>query len=364
MLTLLKNLDCFAPQYIGKNDILLCNSKIEKIQPEIKVEDAEWLQVYDCEGCFAFPGLIDQHVHILGGGGELGFTSRVAEIKADDIIHAGVTTLVGLLGADGYTRSLESLYAKAKALEAGGITTFVYAGSYAMPPLTITGSIVKDLMFVDKVIGLGEIALSDHRSSHIGLEQMLKMASDTHLGGMLGGKAGVVHLHIGDGKLGLAPVLNMIEHSDLPMEQFVPTHVNRNPELFKQAVEYCKSGGNIDLTSGETEGISVPDAVERLVDNEIRLSNVTISSDANGSIPDGGVGSIQTIWDDVIHCVVDKRIKTEIVFGLVTQNVAKILKLYPNKGTLQEGSDGDILVTDRKYQMKKVFSSGKLLKEF
>lgn len=361
MLTLFKGLDCYIPKHIGKNDILVCADKIYKIQPEIDISDKDLLEnVYDCSGLYAFPGFIDQHVHIIGGGGENGFSSRTAEIDINDIWQAGVTTLVGLLGADSCTRSLNSLYAKAKALEAGGLTTFVYAGCYTVPPVTFTGDIVQDLILIDKVIGVGEIAVSDHRSSHADREHLLKLASAAHLGGLLGGKAGVVHLHMGDGKAGLSPLLQLIENSDLPMEQFVPTHVNRNLKLFRQAVEYCKSGGNIDLTSGEEEGISVPDAIQQLIDSGITLSHVTVSSDSNGSIPEGGAARIQSLYDDIFYCIRERKLNPETAVSLVTQNSAKILKIYPKKGTLQKGSDADILITDKNYEIRKLVCLGKV----
>ncbi len=364
MFKLLQNLDCYTPKHIGKNDILICGEKIYKIQPEIKYTDETLFEgIYDCTGLLAAPGLIDQHVHIIGGGGENGYASRIDEIDFKQVIQAGVTALVGLLGADSCTKSLDALYAKAKALESQGISTYLYSGSYSMPVITYTGSIVRDLVLIDKVIGIGEIAVSDHRSSHAGLERLLKAASDVHLGGLLGGKAGIMHLHMGDGKAGLAPVLQMIENSELPLGMFVPTHVNRNPELFRQAVEFCKSGGNIDLTSGETAGLSVPDAIERLVHAGSDLSKVTVSSDANGSIPNGGVGLMQTLYDDIIDCIRKKRINPELVFSLVSENVAKRLKLHPQKGVLCEGSDADILVMNSGYKIKQLISSGKILLE-
>ncbi len=359
MLTLYKNLDCYTPKHIGKNDILICGNKIYRIQPGINIADENLLEnVYDCSGLYAFPGLIDQHVHINGGGGENGFASRTPEIDIDEIFRAGVTTLVGLLGADSCTRSLNSLYAKAKSLEAGGLTTFVYTGCYTVPPVTFTGDIVRDLVLIDKVVGVGEIAVSDHRSSHADREHLLKLASDAHLGGLLGGKAGVVHLHIGDGKAGLSPLVQLIENSDLPVGQFVPTHVNRNPKLFRQAAEYCRNGGNIDLTSGEEEGVSVPDALQQLIDDGIELSRVTVSSDSNGSIPDGGVGRIQSLFDDIFRCITEREINPEAVVSLVTQNAAKVLKIHPKKGTLREGSDADILITDKSYKIRKLVCSG------
>lgn len=364
MITLLKNLDCYTPKHIGKQDILLTGNKIYKIRSPIKCMDTELIEkIIDCEGLTAFPALIDGHVHITGGGGEEGFQSQITPIKVADIFGAGVATLVGLLGADGCTRNLESLYAKAKSLQAEGLSTYIYSGSYSVPPVTFTGDIVRDLVLIDKVIGLGEIAVSDHRSSHSNLNELLKIASDTHLGGLLSGKAGIVHLHMGDGKEGLTPLFKIIEQSDLPKEMFVPTHVNRNGNLFEQAIEFCKNGGNIDLTSGETAGISVPDAVVRLQNEGVDMGLVTISSDANGSIPNGGVSSMSTLYGDIARCIKEKQISPETAFSLATEHVAKRLKLYPNKGTICQGSDADLLITDKDYTIKKLFCSGKLLLE-
>ncbi|MDP4109819.1 MAG: amidohydrolase family protein, partial [Bacillota bacterium] len=208
-----------------------------------------------CDGLNAFPGLIDQHIHITGGGGEHGFSEHVTEIHIYDIINAGVSTVAGLLGADGVTRSLEALFAKAKTLEELGLSTYIYSGSYAMPPVSFTGSVLRDIILIDKVIGAGEIAISDHRSSQPDLPDMMKLASEVHLGGMISGKAGVLHIHVGDGKKGLEPLVKILDESDLPIGMFVPTHLNRNPELFRQATEYCRSGGNIDLTAGEKAGL-------------------------------------------------------------------------------------------------------------
>ena len=359
MLTLLKNLICYSPEFLGKKDILLCNEKIYKIQPTIEMADV-YENIYDLDGLLAFPSLIDQHLHIIGGGGEDGFASRINEIGAEEITAAGVSTVVGILGADSCTKSLEALYAKAKALEIQGLTAYIYAGSYSFPPITITKDVIHDLVYVDKVIGV-KTALSDHRSTHPNIYDLLKLASDTHLGGMLSGKAGVVHIHIGDGKRGLKPLLDLIRESDLDLQMFVPTHVNRSAKLFSQAKEYCKSGGSIDLTSGETAGISVPAAIHELMIERISINNVTVSSDANGSIPSGGTGCINSLYKDIIDCINQQSIPIETAFSLVTKNVAEGLKLYPSKGTLSQGSDADILITDQAYNIKMLFCRGKLL---
>ena len=362
---LLKNLYCYCPQYKGINDILICADKIVKIQPQIKLSDTAVIdKTIECKDTYAMPGFIDQHVHILGGGGEGGFASRIKEIDISDILNAGVTTLVGLLGADGITRNLEALFAKAKALEAQGITTYIYSGSYCVPPATFTKNVVSDLVLIDKVIGVGEIAISDHRSSYPTQDELLRVASEVHLGGLLGGKAGVLHLHLGDGKDGLTPLLNLTKCSDLPIEEFVPTHVNRNKELFRQAEDYNKTGGHIDLTSGETAGITVPNAICRLLKDGMNMDNVTVSSDANGSIPNGEICKIKDLYDDIIATIKEKGINPETVISLVTENVAKLLKIYPQKGVLQEGSDADIIIADKNFCIKKLFSKGKMLIEY
>ena len=242
MLLLLKNLECFTPDHVGINDILITDNKIHSIKPDI----VQWNcldNVYDLTGFIAFPGIVDQHVHISGGGGEEGFISHIPEIDVKSIISAGVSTIAGLLGADSYTQSLESLYSKAKKLETQGITTFVYTGCYQVPPLTFTGDIVKDMFLIDKVIGIGEIAISDHRSSNPSINELLKISADTHLGGLLSGKAGIVHLHIGDGKKGLGMLFNMLEQSDLPIQSFVPTHLNKGVFIFNQGLEFINIGG-------------------------------------------------------------------------------------------------------------------------
>lgn len=362
MIYLLKNIDCYTPAYIEKKDIWIVRDKIYKIlEPDQYLGDHPLINMIPCDGLAALPGIVDGHVHITGGGGEEGFTSRIDEIDNKDIHRAGITTVVGLLGADNQTKSLKSLLAKAKALEQEGITTFLYSGSYEIPVITFTGDIASDMVLVDKVIGTGEVAISDHRSSSPGVRQMLDLASKTHVGGLISGKAGLVHIHVGDGKDGLKLLEQVIEQSDLPIEMFLPTHVNRNPLLFQQAVQYAKNGGNIDLTSGEDAGIPVSEAIQILLDNGVDLHRITVSSDANGSIPGGGIGKIQTLYTDIVDSIIQKNISPEIIFPLVTENPARRIKQYPTKGTLSEGSDADILIVDKSYRIQKLLSMGKLI---
>lgn len=361
MLKLLCNLDCYTPDYIGKKDILIAFDKILRITEPGQIKINGFTDtVIDCDGLFAFPGLVDQHVHITGGGCEQGPVSRISEIKTGDILSSGITTVVGVLGADCYTKDLFGLLAKARQLDEEGITAFIYTGSYYTPSVTITESIKDDLILIDKVIGV-KVALSDHRSSYPSLKELINLSSDAHIGGMIGNKAGVVHAHIGDGKGGLKPILDVLDNTDLSIEQFVPTHINRSKDLFKQGIDYLKKGGNIDLTAGEIAGISVPGAVFKLIREGVDISRVTISSDANGSKPCGEVANAKTLLEDIKSCILDKNVPPQTAFALASKNVAKAIKKYPQKGVICEGSDADILICDKDYNIINLFCQGRLL---
>ncbi|MCX7920772.1 MAG: beta-aspartyl-peptidase [Clostridia bacterium] len=350
MFKLLKGGHCFSPDDIGKKDILVVGNTIYKVEDEIQPNGLWDIEILDCTGRIVCPALIDQHVHITGGGGEEGPISRVPEIAFGDIAMAGVGTVVGVLGVDSITRNISGLLAKARALEKEGISTYIYAGSYGVPTATLTGKAITDVSLIDKVIGIGEIAISDYRSSHASTEALRELAWEAKVGGMIGDKAGVMHIHVGDGREGLEPLLKLLAESEFPIDMFVPTHINRNKKLFEQAMEYVRNGGNIDLTAGEKtgKGYSVPDAVEILLKANLSTEKVTISSDGNGSmpLPDGssGVGKVTQLYDDIRGCILDKKINTDLVLKMVTSNVAKVLKLYPQKGAINPGSDADILI--------------------
>jgi len=343
------------PEDAGKKDILVAYGTICKISEQINAENLWDLEILDCEGKIVCPGFIDQHVHILGGGGEEGPESRIPELMLGDIISAGVSTLVGVLGVDDITRNIAGLLTKARAIEAEGPTTYIYTGSYGIPTATLTGKVVSDITLIDKIIGVGEVAISDYRSSHPDMQMLKSLAYEAKIGGLLGKKAGVVHIHVGDGKKGLTPLMDLLEDSEFPPEMFVPTHLNRNKKLFEQAVQYALKGGNIDLTAGESSetGYSIPDAMEILLSRGINMDRVTLSSDGNGSIPSNqgggiGVGKIMRLFDDVKECILNRKMDIQTVLKTVTSNVAKILKLYPKKGLLSVESDADILVLDER----------------
>lgn len=378
MFTIIKNGIIFAPENLGRQDILMGAGKFLKISPEINMPEGLFeCIVIDAGECFILPGFIDQHVHIAGAGGEGGPRTRTPEISLSELTVGGITTVVGLLGFDGMTRSMSGLLAKAKGLEEEGITSYIYSGTYELPTRTITGTVKSDLVLIDKVIGIGEIAISDHRSAQPTVEEIIKLAAEARIGGMIGNKAGIIHVHIGEGRNGMSLIFDSINMSDIPVTQFVPTHVNRLSRLFDEAINFAKIGGAIDMTSGFSPEHDSPDCLEvvtgleKLIENRISLERVTVSSDANGSLPtfdkSGELiklekGTVKPLWHDICRAVREEIVSLSTGVALITKNPARILKLYPKKGSVSVGADADLVLVKRDtLKIDKVISKGRLM---
>lgn len=371
MFTIVRGGQVFAPELLGVKDILIAGEAIAAIADpgslEIRGVKAEEI---DADGAWVLPGIVDAHVHLLGGGGEGGPATRAPEIRVEDIVANGVTTVIGLLGTDGLTRNMNALLAKARGLECEGISAWVFVGSYEVPVQTITGSVRSDLVLIDKVLGAGEIAVSDHRSSQPTFDELARLAAECRVGGMLGGKAGILHLHMGDGPRGLEPVLEVVQKTEIPIAQLVPTHCNRNAELLEQALRFAGDGGRIDLTAGlgaHDAGCSAEDAVRRAIANGIPLARLSISSDANGSLPvfdaDGnlvrlGVGSQKTLLKCLQTLVKEQVVEPGTAISLFSTNPAETYGLS-RKGRIRIGSDADLLILDNKLDVADVLARGR-----
>jgi beta-aspartyl-dipeptidase (metallo-type) len=356
---LLKNADVHAPASMGRADILAAGGRILRIAPSIELPPA-YVEEVDASGLIAVPGFIDGHVHMMGGGGEGGFATRTPELMLSDAIRGGVTTVVGCLGTDGVTRSLAGLLAKAKALDEEGLTTFIYTGHYAVPVQTLTGSIERDLLLIDKVIGVGEVALSDHRSNQPTFEEFARLSAEARRGGILSGKAGVVNVHMGDGRRGLAMLRRLIEETEIPATQFLPTHIGRNPSLFEEGIAYAKAGGLVDFTTStvpaflEDGEVKCSAGLRRMLDAGVDAANITFTSDGQGSLPDFDahgrlrrleIGRVTSLFAEVRDAVRGEGVPLATALQVITSNPARILKLR-GKGALEAGADADIVLLD------------------
>ncbi|GMG73123.1 beta-aspartyl-peptidase [Priestia megaterium] len=377
MLTLIKNAEVYAPQHLGKKDILLADSKIILIKDCIDhVNTSIPIGVVDAANHIIAPGFIDSHVHIIGGGGEGGYKTRTPELMLTDATTAGVTTIVGVLGTDGTTRRMENLLAKARGLEEEGISCFIHTGSYQIPVKTLTNSIEEDLILIDKIIGVGEIAISDHRSSEPTFEELVKVASAARNGGILSGKAGILEIHVGDGERKLSLLNQIADKTDLPIRQFHPTHINRNEELFKEGIQFAKRGGYVDFTTStiphflEEGEVKCSKGLRIMLEEKVAIDSITFSSDGNASLPffdDNGdykglqVGKVSSLFQEVRDAVLEESVPLETALQVITSNPAKVLKLS-NKGHIQPGKDADLVLLDKEtLTIKTVFAQGKVM---
>lgn len=361
---LIKNVNIYAPNKLGENDILICNNKIIKIKKNIKFE-FEDLEIIDGSNKVAVPGFIDQHVHVTGGGGEGGFKTRVPELMLSDCINAGVTTLVGLLGTDSTTRSVENLVAKTKALNEEGVTAYCLTGAYEYPTPTLTGDVKKDIVYIQEILGT-KIAISDHRSSNITKEELIRLASEVRRASLIGNKPGIVHFHVGKGKEKLNMIFDILNDTDIPIKHFRPTHVIK---VLDQAIKFAKMGGYIDFTASSTIHDSAT-AVLHAKEN-VPIDRITISSDANGSSPKWNeknemigikAATMKTLHGLIKALVHEYNQDISTALSFVTSNVAKALEIYPQKGVIAEGSDADILLLDNNFDIDTVIAKGKTMK--
>ena len=363
MLTLIRNVRLYDPLPLGRRDILVCGERIAAVAPDLRVEAPD-LEVLDAGGAVAVPGLLDQHVHIIGGGGENGLLSRIEPLPVAECVAAGITTVVGLLGTDSVTRGVPALVAYTKAMNEAGLTAFCLTGAYAFPSPTITGSVEKDIVYIQEVIGV-KIAISDHRSSYITMDEILRLASQARVGGLVSNKAGITHFHVGREKKGLQDLIRIAETTDFPISHLKPTHVgNRKEDAFR----FAALGGSIDFTAGrdpEETASQVAAALEA-----VPAERITVSSDANGSLPVWDenrklVGirkaEISALPETLRALVGKKKLPLERVLPLFTSNVAEGLKLFPRKGCLRRGADADLVLMDPSLKPQAVFARGKRL---
>lgn len=367
-LTLLKNARVFAPESLGLQHVVVAGGKIVYLgKSEPQLDSPLNVQVIDLEGQALLPGFIDAHTHITGGGGEAGFATRVPPVPLSQFTRAGVTTVVGLLGTDDITRSTESIVAQVYALREEGLSAYCYTGGYHLPPTTLTGSVKSDIVFLEPVVGVGELAISDHRSSQPTLNELLKVASEAHVARLMTGKAGIVHLHLGDGERGLALVREALSESEIPARTFNPTHVNRRRELFDEACELTKQGCWIDVTAFETGevGYEPVDALLKYMQGDYPQDKLTISSDGGGCLPCFDHHGHMTKMDfansfamtEVFYALLDKGVAIERCLPFFTQNVATLMN-FTQKGRIAQGLDADIVILNNENRISHVMAQG------
>ncbi len=369
MLKLLANARVFAPEELGLRHVLVAAGRIVAVSEQKDDLVGAGGTEFDLDGARLVPGFIDGHAHVTGGGGESGFSSRVPPLSLGRFTTAGVTSVVGVLGTDDTTRDTRGLLAQTRGLREEGLGAWCHTGGYHVPPVTLTGSVRDDIVFLDPVIGVGELALSDHRSSQPTLDELLRVASDAHVAGMISGKAGILHLHLGDGERGLDLVRRALDTSELPPRVFNPTHVNRRKALFDESLELAARGCTVDITAfavdeGE-DAWSADVALARFLDAGAPADKVTISSDGGGCLPVfdeqgemlqmdiGRPSALAATLADLLNA----GMPLPTALPSMTSNVAKLLKLG-DRGRIAAGLQADVVVLDDEHGIRDVMVAG------
>jgi len=370
MIKLLKNANIYAPTPIGMKDILIVDETICRIADKIEgYEGLPDVETFDLEGKTVVPGYIDLHVHITGGGGEQGPASRVPESQLSVFMENGITTVVGLLGTDGITRSVENLVAKARALNDEGMTVYTLTSAYGYPPITMTGSVEKDIMMITPMIGV-KVAVSDHRSSNPTGEDLIALATAARRAGLLSNTPGLVTMHMGSGKGRLDPVFYVLDHSDVSPKNLLPTHMLRTPELMDDGVELIRRGGYIDCTTGctpEEMELHAGYIMDLLSREGVTADHITISSDAFGSQPRfneigeciGLTYASPKYMHQTVQSLVKRGLPLEEALKLLTSTPAELLAKRGVKGCVAEGADADLLVLGEGLEIESLFARGK-----
>ena len=370
MLRLLQSATVHAPEPLGTRDLLVAGDQVVWMgEPDTAQLAGLDVERVDLSGLRVIPGLVDCHVHLTGGGGEDGFHSQVPPVPLSLFTRGGTTTVVGVLGTDDTTRGTASLVAAARGMTEQGLSAYCLTGGYHFPPVTLTGSVRGDIVHVDRILGVGELALSDHRSSQPSLDQFLQVVADAHVGGMLSRKAGYSHLHLGDGERGLQLVRQALDTSELPPRVFHPTHVNRRRALFTEALELVERGCTVDVTSfpvaeGE-DAWSATDAWLQYRDAGLSPDRLTISSDAGGSLPhfdaDGRVDGMEVAGPhslgDVLAELLQQGVELSEALPAFTSNPARVVGLA--KGSIQVGRDADLVVLNPDHSARDVMAMGR-----
>ena len=362
---LIKNAQIYSPENIGINDILVGGGKILSIGKNLECNAAE-LTEWDAKGKIVLPGFIDQHVHITGAGGKYGFSSMTPELKMTELLIHGTTTVVGLLGTDGSTRSVKSLYAKAKALDTEGMSAYMFTGYYGLEPTHILDSIQDEMIFIDKVLGC-KIAISDIRSSYPTDLELLRIVRQVRVGGMVGEKKGIMHIHLGNHPEKLDCLFRLVEEHHFPIENISPTHVGRTEELFHDAIRFAKMGGMIDITTGASQYTEPYRSVLTALDHKVDIETMTFSSDGNAGLEkldeNGNLigfrrAPVDQNFEQTVKLVKLGNVAIEDAFKIITSNPAKNLGLK-NKGHIKVSYDADFCCLNDALELQDVFAKGR-----
>ncbi len=377
MFKLLKNAQVYAPENLGKKDILLWEDRVIKIGEGLTLPRGFEGEETDMSGKVIIPGIVDSHVHITGGGGEGGFTTRTSEITFEEIAEAGVTTLVGVLGTDGYARRVEDVLVKCMALREEGFDCYFLTGSYTHPITTMRGSVAEDIIFNEYCLGTGEVAHCDHRGSMLTFEEFSRIAADTRNGARLAGLKGVLNIHLGNYPNPSDYFIRLCEEDITFRPLIVPTHITRKDYVFDSCMKFLEYGGQVDITAGgdgdaSQHSYGSVEGLEIIYKKYGSLDRVSMTSDGNGSAPiwdelgnmiGMGKGSCKVLLADLKKAADRGVVPFEEVLKTMTTTPAAAYGLKNSAGRIVENGTANFAVLDADLTLARTILNGKTVWE-
>lgn len=365
MALLIKGAHVYSPDDLGVCDVLTVGDKVVAVGKDLTA-CLPGLETIEAKGLTLTPGFIDQHIHVTGGGGEGGPKTRTPELVLSELIECGTTSVVGVSGTDGSSRSMPNLLGKVRALQAEGVSAWMYTSNYAFPPTTLTSCVRDDLYFVPEVLGV-KIAMGDHRSSFPTQAEVMRLLSQIRVGAMVAGKLGVLHIHLGN-IVGPFDMLLECVKQGMPIQHIRPTHCARHPDVFKGAIAFGLVGGYVDITTGGSCAVGTPaNGVKTVLEEGVPPDHVTMSSDGHGSVPRFnekgemvglGVGGVSCNLREVKRLIGELDVPMTTALSVITRNPAKALQL-PGKGVVEAGADADLNLFDENMNLVHVFAKGR-----
>lgn len=369
MAILIRNAYVFAPKELGVTDVLMVGEKILAVAPNLSAS-LPGLSIIDATGFILAPGFVDAHVHVLGGGGVNGPDTRAPAISAGELIRAGITTVVGVLGADVMTRKLPDLLAKVRELKALGVSAWMYTSNFRYPPVTLTQSVADDVALVSEVLG-AKLAMGDVNGSFPSSQAILEMLSQIRQAAVTVNKQGLLHVHLGS-----IPnpfdIFEEIAASGFPIGTHLrPTHCARTEFLLKSACTYAMGASDryIDITTDGPCYLGHPAAaVSAAVSCGVPVEQITLSSDGHGVVPrfdaDGNiagqaVGEVARNHETMVELVRDFSFPLSDALSLITSNAADSLGLA-NQGRLATGACANAVLLNQNLQIVAVVSRGQV----
>ena len=366
-LKIIRHANLYSPEKKGIQDILIAGEKIVSIDKHLSLLGVSYDE-WDAEGKMIVPGFIDRHVHAIGGGGQQGYASMVPDVTVSELVSCGTTTVVGLLGTDGFVKDLPTLYCKVKALHQEGLSAYMLTSYYGYPPRTFMNSVAEDMIYIDKIIGC-KIAMSDDRCSFPTEQELLRLINQIRLGGFTSGKGGFLHVHLGNLEPGIQPLIDIAHQYPTLIKYMSPTHMIRTEQLFLQGIEFAKMGGYIDFSTGGTRFQQPHLCIMEALQRGVNLFNISFSSDGHG-----GVRRVNPVSGEVTYRPAPMDLNLKEVVALVqecglpleqallplTKNPAQHMQLT-QKGQVCPDYDADLCVLDDNFKLTEVFARGRLM---